>query len=477
MTILPSRSTRGKRTTELSTAEEELWQQLLKESDNEKEDPDYIENSDEEDEEEDIIDSDAVSDEEEEEGGDGNEENETKSAKKKSSKSYKDPKSKKSSNRKKPLSDIDGGGSGGGKSAMETELEKHLDNNTSTNDNTPNKRKRKELSPPKTPNSEPTSPSTRRSSQRSSAIEQLQKSQPQSKTFTRNKKLKVDDDGEDNGSITNRSKRSTRNSELTNQLTITRKGNSKKSKSDKNDEILSTPSIDGEASSKFDTISTYGLTQEELLEECKETEIYNTESLNHLLQQEEDKKKVFHQKKAVLTGPRIVYRSTPEQTTITFTDSILPDCLTNKPQINNSSSNSISEKKKKVRASRKSLDPPIVDIASTTATTHEPTTMVETQKDKEDINNTDGENEIKKPIELCVITGLPAKYIDPDSKKPYANLEAYKILKERKRQEELQKSESKRRSSSSSSSSHSSESEKKRSKKKPIPLILTTATS
>ena len=29
----------------------------------------------------------------------------------------------------------------------------------------------------------------------------------------------------------------------------------------------------------------------------------------------------------------------------------------------------------------------------------------------------------------CVITGLPAKYRDPETMLPYANLEAYKILK------------------------------------------------
>lgn len=35
------------------------------------------------------------------------------------------------------------------------------------------------------------------------------------------------------------------------------------------------------------------------------------------------------------------------------------------------------------------------------------------------------------PEKLCVITGLPAKYFDPKTKRPYANLEAFKELRRR----------------------------------------------
>ena len=42
----------------------------------------------------------------------------------------------------------------------------------------------------------------------------------------------------------------------------------------------------------------------------------------------------------------------------------------------------------------------------------------------------------KKESHLCVITGLPAKYLDPLTKQNYANSEAFKILRERYFQKE-----------------------------------------
>ncbi len=42
----------------------------------------------------------------------------------------------------------------------------------------------------------------------------------------------------------------------------------------------------------------------------------------------------------------------------------------------------------------------------------------------------------QKPKSLCVVTGLPAKYFDPLSKQPYANKEAFKLLRERYFQKE-----------------------------------------
>ena len=40
---------------------------------------------------------------------------------------------------------------------------------------------------------------------------------------------------------------------------------------------------------------------------------------------------------------------------------------------------------------------------------------------------------------FCVITGLPAKYFDPNTQCPYANLYAYKILKDLYKQKQTPK--------------------------------------
>ncbi len=44
--------------------------------------------------------------------------------------------------------------------------------------------------------------------------------------------------------------------------------------------------------------------------------------------------------------------------------------------------------------------------------------------------------ELRKKSHLCVITALPAKYLDPLTKQYYANAEAFKVLRERHFQKE-----------------------------------------
>ena len=71
------------------------------------------------------------------------------------------------------------------------------------------------------------------------------------------------------------------------------------------------------------------LTQEELLEEAKLTEISNRESLASLLKLEEEMKAVTHAK-VELKGPRIVYHSKGGVNTYTFSDKQIPSCINSK---------------------------------------------------------------------------------------------------------------------------------------------------
>mmetsp|Transcript_43395 Transcript_43395/g.106157 ORF Transcript_43395/g.106157 Transcript_43395/m.106157 type:complete len:323 (-) Transcript_43395:79-1047(-) len=111
------------------------------------------------------------------------------------------------------------------------------------------------------------------------------------------------------------------------------------------------------------------LTQEELLQEAKLTAIENEKDLQRLVRIEEDMKKVVWNK-AALTGPRIVWHSTKDIQTVTWTEpSTMPPAFTQQ---------------------------------------HVPAG--------------------NKP--KCVITGLPAMYRDPLSGHPYAHQNAFKKLRD-----------------------------------------------
>ncbi len=60
------------------------------------------------------------------------------------------------------------------------------------------------------------------------------------------------------------------------------------------------------------------MTQEELLEEAKETEVKNLQSLQQILLWEEEKKIKMRQKLSVSCGPRITFLSTRHGDTVTF---------------------------------------------------------------------------------------------------------------------------------------------------------------
>jgi len=114
------------------------------------------------------------------------------------------------------------------------------------------------------------------------------------------------------------------------------------------------------------------ITQAELLEEAKITEQINTESLKYILSLEEEKKKV--KETPTITGPIITYYSKDGKTCVCFDE--LPPVL----------------------AQTTDRLPP------------SPTSP---------------------PRETCPITGLPAKYRDPKTGICYANMEAFKVLREK----------------------------------------------
>ena len=83
------------------------------------------------------------------------------------------------------------------------------------------------------------------------------------------------------------------------------------------------------AQKERDGIVEHRMTQEELLEEAKETEEANRKSLETLLKLEEEKKAVVHTK-SVPKGARIVYHSKGNSFTYTFTDNEVPACINTK---------------------------------------------------------------------------------------------------------------------------------------------------
>jgi len=115
------------------------------------------------------------------------------------------------------------------------------------------------------------------------------------------------------------------------------------------------------------------LTQEEILEEAKHTEIINRASLEKMLRQEEEKRKVVV-RDTNNAGPRIKYSSKRKGDSVLNTVSFL-DCP--------------------VPASIDDIAPPY-------------------------------------PVpQRCPVTGLPAKFFDPATGTPYANLEAFRTLRGR----------------------------------------------
>jgi len=125
----------------------------------------------------------------------------------------------------------------------------------------------------------------------------------------------------------------------------------------------------------------YQPTQEELLEEAKITAEINKISLAALVQIEEDirkKARDTRSKNFDPNAPRVKYHSKDGQHTITFVNTDIPQ-------------------------------------------------VINQRLSEEEIARFDIPKEQKQT--KCVITGLPAKYLDPLTKKPYATIEAFKQIR------------------------------------------------
>jgi vacuolar protein sorting-associated protein 72 len=143
------------------------------------------------------------------------------------------------------------------------------------------------------------------------------------------------------------------------------------------------------------------LTQEELLEEAKLTEQLNLASLDAYNKMELEKKKTKFIK-SVAKGPLIRYHSVA-----------MPVCT----------SDGVRENETNEKQARNFI----------------------TFSDECSFKNTFPKQKTNTiPQKICVITGLPAKYFDPVTKSPYANLYAFKVLREthQKNQKEIITTES-----------------------------------
>lgn len=154
-------------------------------------------------------------------------------------------------------------------------------------------------------------------------------------------------------------------------------------------------------SQKRNTTEDRRLTQEELLEEAKLTEQLNLASLDAYNKMELEKKKTKFIK-SVSKGPIIRYHSVA-----------MPICT----------SDGVRENETNEKQARNFI----------------------TFSDENSFKNTFTKQKINTlPQKICVVTGLPAKYFDPLTKSPYANLYAFKVLREsyEKNQKEIITTES-----------------------------------
>lgn len=156
------------------------------------------------------------------------------------------------------------------------------------------------------------------------------------------------------------------------------------------------------------------MTQQEMLEEAKWTELENLASLEAFTRLEEEKRQV-KEKKKVIKGPVIRFHS------ISMPMISEPD-----PELESAQDPQIS-------VSRNDTTP-----ATSTDTT---TTQQQTHYCRNFLVFTDTAAypseyfPSKKPLKpkrlICPVTGLPAKYIDPITETPYATPQAFKIIRTR----------------------------------------------
>lgn len=184
------------------------------------------------------------------------------------------------------------------------------------------------------------------------------------------------------------------------------------------------------------------LTQEELLAEAKITEEKNKNSLLEWQQKEAERKENSKKKdKEGISGPFVRYYS--------FADGCSQDrpklrklVLLREDQEGNTESESITDKEIMDWQMRKDLDDSDLmgrNLITFVESDTDPNEEIHLNKSGEDLDRVDLIDQLSgwlekcpkpnKPI-VCPITGELAKYRDPHTNVPYANLQAYKTLKD-----------------------------------------------
>jgi len=148
------------------------------------------------------------------------------------------------------------------------------------------------------------------------------------------------------------------------------------------------------------------MSQEKRLKEAKKTEELNLASLKDILKLELEKKR-----KARQTGPKIDL----QRSSVTFISTLKPlqSVITVKEQLRKNAEQP-DEKIQIPQVDAKDLDPKNV--------------LIFYSMDKLPPSIESPKQFYPKKLK-CVITDLPAKYIDPVTKKPYANMQAFKELR------------------------------------------------
>jgi len=203
------------------------------------------------------------------------------------------------------------------------------------------------------------------------------------------------------------------------------------------------------------------LTQEELLEEAKETEKQNLLSLHEFQKLEMEKKKAARFSKMLRTGPMILFRSmtmpiveinedpvrplTPPRSTSDSTVAgeaapgrgqpeaimaVMPEVTETKGEENEGKSEGSKEQKQETEKKKKKLLPEnscersfitFQDLPSFKRAFPDYYYKLK--------GRTRTQNKIPER-KYCPITGMLAKYFDPVTQTPYANLQAFKIIRE-----------------------------------------------
>ena len=172
------------------------------------------------------------------------------------------------------------------------------------------------------------------------------------------------------------------------------------------------------------------MTQREMLEEAKWTELENKASLEAFTRLEEEKRQV-KEKKTVIKGPVIRFHS--------VTMPMISELEPPPDQISRSEASTSAQPSSVTTATTTPVTDPTLPVPTTADPTH--TQQQQTKYCRNFLVFTDTTAfpdayfpTIKPPKPkrlVCPVTGLPAKYIDPITHTPYATPQAFKIIRTR----------------------------------------------